>query len=484
MSALTHDIVAKLWNLCNVLKDDGVTYHQYVIELTYLLFLKMAKETQTQNRLPVGYSWDDLKEKPDLERLEFYKTLLVHLGLYGSAIVKEIYTNAISFVKKPKTLSTLVEEIDKINWFSLKQEGIGDLYEGLLEKNASEKKSGAGQYFTTRPLIESIVHVMQPKLEDIIQDPAAGTGGFLIAADRSIRQQSDPSKWTNKQKEKHQLGTFYGMEHVQDTYRLGLMNLSLHGLDYAMGAAGIHYGDTLSPDHAVLPKATLMLSNPPFGSKKGGGLPDRPDFPFQTSNKQFCFLQHIYLGLQRGGRAAVILPDNVLFEGNTGKQIRVDLMNKCNLHTILRLPSGIFYAQGVKTNVLFFTRGETDTDNTKEVWVYDLRAKAPKFNKNTPLTRDYFAGFEQAFGYDPYGKPSSLKKRISTDEQGRFRKFSRETIAERNESLDFSWLKDPTQEIPEPAVIVRDSIVTLESALGNLRSLLVLLGEEPEEIET
>jgi type I restriction enzyme M protein len=260
------------------------------------------------------------------------------------------------------------------------------------------------------------------------------------------------------------------------------MNLTLHGLDYALGAAGIHYGDTLSPDHAVLPKATLILSNPPFGSKKGGGLPDRADLPFPTSNKQLCFLQHIYLGLQAEGRAAVILPDNVLFEGNVGKQIRTDLMNKCNLHTILRLPTGIFYAQGVKTNVLFFTRGRTDTDNTKEVWVYDLRAKAPKFGKNTPLTREFFEEFEQAFGDDPQGKLSSLKKRTDTGETGRFRQFTREFITERNESLDISWLKDPTQEIPEPAVSVRAAIANLEGALENLRNLLVMLGE-PEEAE-
>jgi type I restriction enzyme M protein len=227
MSAITHDIVAKLWNLCNVLKDDGVSYHQYVIELTYLLFLKMAKETKTEHRLPEGYTWDDLTNTPELERLEFYKNALIHLGLHGVAIVKEIYNNAYSSVKKAKTLSTLVTDIDKLNWFSVSQEGIGDLYEGLLEKNASDKKSGAGQYFTTRALIDSIVAVMQPNLQDIIQDPAAGTGGFLIAADRFIRQHSEPSKWTIKQKEKHQLGTFYGMEHVEDTYRLGLIRANV-----------------------------------------------------------------------------------------------------------------------------------------------------------------------------------------------------------------------------------------------------------------
>ena len=374
MSTVTTDIVAKLWNLCNVLKDDGVTYHQYVTELTYLLFLKMAKETSTEDAIPPGYRWDDLEALPTPNRLEAYKLTLIHLRSHGSRLVQEIFANASSFIKKPDTLSTLVAEIDKLDWYSARQEGLGDLYEGLLEKNANEKKSGAGQYFTPRPLIDSMVAVMQPTLDDIIQDPAAGTGGFLIAANRYLRERSDPDTWTEEQQRKYRRNTFYGMEHVQDAHRLALMNLMLHGLDSAPEAAGIRYGDTLSPEGEALPKATLIITNPPFGTKKGGGLPTRTDFTFSTSNKQFCFLQHVYRSLNPGGRAAVVMSDNVLFEGNVGKQIRADLMDKCNLHTILRLPTGIFYAQGVKTNVLFFTRGETDKGNTREVWVYDLSA--------------------------------------------------------------------------------------------------------------
>ncbi len=280
-------------------------------------------------------------------------------------------------------------EIDKLDWYSARQEGLGDLYEGLLEKNANEKKSGAGQYFTPRPLIDSMVAVMQPTLADIIQDPAAGTGGFLIAANHYLREpgreQGDPDSWTEAQQRKYRRTTFYGMEHVQDTHRLALMNLMLHGIDSDPESGGIRYGDTLSPEGQALPKATLILTNPPFGTKKGGGLPSRTDFTFPTSNKQFCFLQHIYRGLRAGGRAAVVLPDNVLFESGIGRQIRADLMDKCNLHTILRLPTGIFYAQGVKTNVLFFTRGETEKGNTREVWVYDLRANMPQFGKRTVL---------------------------------------------------------------------------------------------------
>ncbi|NPC74034.1 N-6 DNA methylase [Corallococcus exiguus] len=485
MSTVTHDIVQKLWNLCNVLKDDGVTYHQYVTELTYLLFLKMAKETGTEDQIPKGYRWDDLEKKAAPDRLEHHKFTLIHLGMHGSTLVKEIFGNASSFIKKPATLSTLVAELDKLDWYSAKTEGLGDLYEGLLEKNANEKKSGAGQYFTPRRLIDSMVALMKPALDDVIQDPAAGTGGFLIAANHYIREHGDPDSWTEAQQRKYRRGTFYGVEHVQDTHRLALMNLMLHGLDSDPNGAGIRYGDTLSPEGEALPKASLILTNPPFGTKKGGGLPTRTDFTFPTSNKQFCFVQHIYRGLKPGGRAAVVLPDNVLFEGNIGKQIRADLMDKCNLHTILRLPTGIFYAQGVKTNVLFFTRGEKDKGNTKEVWVYDLRANMPQFGKRTLLTREHFAEFEAAFGKDPLSSPKSLAKRKDTGEEGRFRKFTREWIAERGESLDIAWLKDDIDgggdELPEPAVLAREAMTELEGAFDELRGILAELGEDVEE---
>ena len=476
----TPDIVAKLWNLCNVLKDDGVTYHQYVTELTYLLFLKMAEETGTEDQIPAGYRWADLEAKSAPDRLEFYKITLIHLGSHGSQLVKEIFANASSFIKKPATLSTLITEIDKLDWYSARQEGLGDLYEGLLEKNASEVKSGAGQYFTTRPLIDSMVAVMQPTLDDIIQDPAAGTCGFHIAANHYLREHYDFDSLTEKQQKKYRTGTFFGMEHVQDTHRLALMNLMLHGIE-----SGIRYGDTLSEDGAALPKATLILTNPPFGTKKGGGLPTRTDFTYPTSNKQFCFLQHIYRYLKPGGRAAVVLPDNVLFESGVGKDIRRDLMEKCNLHTILRLPTGIFYAQGVKTNVLFFTRGESDKGNTKEVWVYDLRANMPQFGKRTPLTREHFADFEKAFGKDPQGHPAALKKRKDTGESGRFRRFTREWIAERDDSLDIAWLKDENAEssadLPEPAVLAASAMEEMEAILEDLRGILAELGEAVEE---
>ncbi|MFM7642952.1 MAG: N-6 DNA methylase [Cyanobium sp.] len=484
-NSTTHDIVAKLWNLCNVLKDDGVTYHQYVTELTYLLFLKMAKETGQEQGIPNEWRWDVLEMLQGLSQLEHYKELLLKLGSSASGaspLVQEIYANASSFIKKPATLNKLVSEIDKLDWYSARQEGLGDLYEGLLQKNAEEKKSGAGQHFTPRPLIDAMVAVMQPKLGDVIQDPAAGTGGFLIAAQHWIREHEDVSLLDEERQKQFYGRTFYGTEHVQDTHRLALMNLMLHGLDSRPGECGIWYGDTLSGDAEALPPASLILTNPPFGTKKGGGLPSRQDFTFPTSNKQFCFLQHIYRALRPGGRAAVVLPDNVLFEGNVGKQIREDLMHKCDLHTILRLPTGIFYAQGVKTNVLFLSRGHSDMDNTQEVWVYDLRANMPAFGKRTPLTREHFAEFEAAYGPDPHGKAP----RIATGPEGRWQAFSREEITARGDSLDLAWLRDDSaedaSELPEPAEPAREAMDELEGALADLRAILSELGEEVEEL--
>lgn len=504
----TSEIVAKLWNLCNVLRDDGVTYHQYVSELTYLLFLKMMQETGEENRLILsrpakksepaldedGLRWADLVKASAPDRLSLYEDLLRDYGRHGKGIIQQVYANAGTIITKPATLSTLVSEIDKLDWYSVQRDDLGDLYEGLLERNASEKKSGAGQYFTPRDLIDSIVTVLKPRLGDVIQDPAAGTGGFLIAANNYLRAQFKLEDLSEGDQRTYRHRTFTGMELVQDTHRLALMNLLLHGIE-----GGLWFGDTLGEEGQRLPKATLVLSNPPFGTKKGGGLPTRTDFTYPTTNKQFCFLQHIYRGLKPGGRAAVVLPDNVLFESNTGADIRRDLMDKCNLHTILRLPTGIFYAQGVKTNVLFFTRGETDKGNTREVWVYDMRANMPQFGKRTPFTRDYFrtvpdapAGtprdkFEDVFGDDPLGLPASLAQRVDTGEAGRWRKFTREQIAARGDNLDISWLKDDSAEsaqsqLDEPAMLARLAMTEMSAALADLRALVEELGEDPDAV--
>jgi type I restriction enzyme M protein len=467
----TNDIVSKLWNLCNILKDDGITYHQYVTELTLLLFLKMAKETKVEGRLPEGYRWDELSAKDGIEQYHFYKELLLKLESADDMLVASIYAGASTNIREPKYLAQLVSNINNLDWYGLEREDLGDMYEGLLEKNASETKSGAGQYFTPRVLINSMVKLMEPKAGEVIQDPAAGTGGFLLAADNYIREATDDYFDLDEDEVAFQKNRAYvGMELVPDTHRLALMNSLLHDLEG--GEKGvIRLGNTLASEGQKLPKADLILSNPPFGTKKGGGLPTRDDFTYPTSNKQLAFLQHIYRGLKVGGRAAVVLPDNVLFEGNVGRDIRNDLMNKCNLHTILRLPTGIFYAQGVKTNVLFFERGKTDQNNTKEVWVYDLRTNMPTFGKRTPLTEKHFEEFEKAYG---------TKTRKDEGEKGRFRCFSREEIAKKEDSLDISWLKDDSIEdvadLPTPDVLMAEAKTELEGALKELESLMIELG--------
>ncbi len=463
----TRDIVQKLWNLCHVLRDDGITYQDYVTELTWLLFLKMARETGAESQIPEGYRWTDLEALTGIELLNFYRELLLHLGTRTSGRVQQIFANASTALRHPRNLRKLVQDIDALDWYSAREEGLGDLYEGLLEKNASEKKSGAGQYFTPRPLIDCMVALVKPQAGERVQDPAAGTGGFLIAADRYVKERTDDLfDLPERQQEFQRRRAFYGMELVPSAHRLCLMNAMLHGIE-----GDVALGDTLSPAGAGLAKADVILTNPPFGTKKGGGRPTRDDFTFATSNKQLAFLQHIYRGLLPGGRAAVVLPDNVLFEEGIGTKIRVDLMNKCRLHTILRLPTGIFYAQGVKTNVLFFQRGETDKGNTKKVWIFDMRTNMPSFGKRTPLTREHFAEFEKAFGADALCK----SRRRDQGEEGRFRRFGRQGIADRGDNLDISWLRDENAEdaedLPEPEVIAAEIMENLRVAMGEMEAL-------------
>lgn len=414
----TQEIVAKLWNLCNVLRDDGITYHQYVTELTYILFLKMAKETDVEAKFAEGvtilegdsltaeqiaenaqkqiikdYSWDVLKSKSGIELYNYYKNLLRLFGTYCKGRVREIYNGAVTNIEEPKNLEKIITTIDKLDWYSAREEGLGNLYEGLLEKNASEKKSGAGQYFTPRVLIDVMTRLIKPQPGELCNDPACGTFGFMIAAHRYVKEQTDDFFNLDEDAYKFERNdAFTGCELVHDTHRLALMNAMLHDID-----GEIKLGDTLSNLGKSMNGYDVVLTNPPFGTKKGGERATRDDFTYPTSNKQLNFLQHIYRSLKANGkaRAAVVLPDNVLFADSDGEKIRCDLMDKCNLHTVLRLPTGIFYAQGVKTNVLFFTRGTTDKGNTKEVWFYDLRtnmppalAKPTRLKKNTlPLLK-------------------------------------------------------------------------------------------------
>lgn len=463
------DIVRKLWSLCDILRDDGVTYQNYVTELTFILFLKMLEEKDLEKRLPKEFRWKLLASKDGIELMNYYRQMLLDLGNAEKTkdkLVRSIYENANTTIRQPKHLSKIVATIDKLDWHSDKRDQLGDLYEGLLEKNAGEKKSGAGQYFTPRKLIDCMVRLMKPQPGELIQDPAAGTGGFIIAADHYIKEHTKQLFDLSSDQQEFQIhNAFYGAELVPETHRLALMNLMLHDID-----AGLGCEDTMSPYGAGLKPATLILTNPPFGTKQGGGRPTRDDFTFDTSNKQLNFLQHIYRNIAPGGRAAVVLPDNILFEEGQGTNIRKDLLNKCNLHTILRLPTGIFYAQGVKTNVLFFTKGKKkDIENTKSVWVYDLRTNMPPFGKTAQLTSVHFEEFESCYGDDPHG--GSKRK-----EKERFKQFSIEEIEKRKWNLDIRWLKDESsghyEDLPDPDELILEAKGELEEVMASLNQIL------------
>lgn len=459
----TQEIVAKLWNLCNVLRDDGITYHQYVTELTYILFLKMAKETGSEENIPEGYRWDDLLARKGLELKSFYKELLDYLGERCTGRIQEIYKGAATNIDEPKNLEKIIRTIDELDWFSAKEEGLGNLYEGLLEKNANEKKSGAGQYFTPRVLIDVMTRLAAPKAGERCNDPACGTFGFMIAASNFVREQTDDFFDLDEETAEFEYTqAFTGCELVHDTHRLALMNAMLHDIQ-----SKIILGDTLSNVGKEMQGYDVVLTNPPFGTKKGGERATRDDFTYPTSNKQLNFLQHIYRSLKADGkaRAAVVLPDNVLFADGDGEKIRVDLMDKCNLHTILRLPTGIFYAQGVKTNVLFFTREKTDKDSTKDVWFYDLRTNMPSFGKTNPLKASDFAGFEAAYTAEDRSKVA--------DE--RWQCFTREEIAQKGNSLDLGLIKDDSvldyEDLPDPAESAAEAAEKLAEAVDLLQSV-------------
>lgn len=466
----TQEIVQKLWNLCNVLRDDGITYHQYVTELTYVLFLKMMKETGNEDELPEEYRWDQLINKHGMEMYTHYRTLLNDLGNNGKGLVGSIYANASTNIRTPANLEKIIKSIDDLDWFSARHEGLGDLYEGLLEKNASEKKSGAGQYFTPRPLINVMVKLINPQLGEKCNDPAAGTFGFMIAAAQHVRANNGEYY----ELESHQVDfqieqAFSGCELVPETHRLALMNAMLHGLK-----SDIMLGDSLSSDGQRMKDMDVILTNPPFGTKKGGERPTRDDLPFATSNKQLNFLQHIYRALNpRTGkaRAAVVLPDNVLFQDGDGQRIRADLMEKCNLHTILRLPTGIFYAQGVKTNVLFFTRGNIDNGNTKEVWIYDMRTNMESFGKRNQLAETHFDAFMAAYAADDRYKVQDERWSVLTREQ----------IREKGDNLDLGLIADDSlssyDQLPDP-------IDSAEEAIAKLGQAIALLEEVARELKT
>ena len=477
-------IASKLWNQCNVLRDDGVTYHQYLNELTYILFLKLSEIKGFETEIPEEYRWKMfVTEKDNSKAFALYRDFLANVSTKTTSnSIKEIYRDASTSLRKPVNFNTIVQAIDKLDWYEEDdRDMMGDIYESLLEKNATEKKSGAGQYFTPRPLINVMVKLSVPAIGERWNDPAAGTFGFMIAANQYLRGKHDNYFDLNTQERKFQKEeAFSGVELVPDAHRLALMNARLHDME-----STIHLGDTLSKLGKELKNFDGVLANPPFGTKKGGELPNRDDFTYPTSNKQLNFLQHIYRSLKKDGkaRAAVVLPDNVLFDDNDGQKIRKDLMDKCNLHTILRLPTGIFYAAGVKTNVLFFTRGKEELGNTKKVWFYDLRTNMPTFGKRTPFTEEVFKDFIYAYTVgmsadmvvDEYDGSIDDELRAKIKDE-RWQCYTREEIAEKNDTLDIGLIADNSVQssdaLGEPEDIIREAKDELNEILKQLDDIL------------
>jgi type I restriction enzyme M protein len=466
------DIVQKLWGFCHTLRHDGVDYGDYIEQLTYLLFLKMADEREIV--LPKKSTWDSLKARSGNDLTDHYGDMLRTLR-EEKGIIGDIFAQSVPRFNNPVNLKRLITMIDEEEWSAMDIDVKGQAFEGLLEKAASEGKKGAGQYFTPRVLIQSIVRVMQPdprnQGEFAICDPACGTGGFLVCAyEWLISSKVSGGTFERKEAKRIKEATYYGQDLVPRPRRLALMNLYLHGV-----SPHIYLGDAIYEP----PKAKLydvVLTNPPFGTKGANQAPDRDDFTVETSNKQLNFIQHVVTILKRGGRAAMVLPDNCLFEGKAGEVIKL-LMEDCNLHTILRLPRGTFtpYSQGVKANVLFFQKGLP----TENVWIFDARSNVPGITKkDRPLTSQHFAEFEKCYGTDPNGQ----SKRKDLGPEGRFRKFSLQDIQERDYKLDITWLKDDSLEdsddLPEPQDLAGEAITELEAVVDDLREIVALVEKE------
>jgi type I restriction enzyme M protein len=472
MSKKTTSLVQKVWSFCNILLDDGVSYGDYVEQLTYLLFLKMAEEqTQTPlNRpalIPEGYGWPSLIKLDGPELEEHYRKILRTLSKEKD-LLGIIFRKSQNKIQDPAKLKRLLKLIDDEVWVGLDVDIKGDIYEGLLEKNAQDTKSGAGQYFTPRALIDAMVEVISPKPGETVSDPACGTGGFFLAAHQYIMNNHELDK---DQKEFLKVKTFKGWDIVDNTARLCAMNLYLHGIGGQ--ESPIVVGDSLMSDPGK--RFDIVLTNPPFGKKSSitvvneKGQTDREqlvyereDFWATTSNKQLNFLQHITTILKIGGRAAVVLPDNVLFEAGKGEVIRKKLLQQFNVHTILRLPTGIFYAQGVKANVVFFEKREaSEKPWTREVWYYDLRTNKHFTLKRNPLTRKDLEDFIECY------KEGNL---INRNETKRFKRYTYDELISRdNTSLDIFWIKDESlvdlENLPEPEVLLEEIIDNLKNAL-------------------
>ncbi len=474
-------LVSKLWNYCNVLRDDGLSYGDYVEQLTFLLFLKMADEQSRApfnkpSPIPKGFGWDRLRSLDGDDLEVHYRHTLEELGR-RPGMLGIIFRKAQNKIQDPAKLRRLIVDlIDKEQWTSLDADVKGDAYEGLLQKNAEDVKGGAGQYFTPRPLIAAIVEAMAPQPGQTICDPACGTGGFLLAAYSHLAR----LELDRAQKKKLHNGTLFGVELVDSVTRLCAMNLLLHGIGGDANATDLPVmtKDALAGKHG---EYDLVLANPPFGKKssvtvigadgeqsKESLTINRDDFWATTSNKQLNFLQHIFTILKQHGRAAVVLPDNVLFEGGAGETIRRELLKQADVHTLLRLPTGIFYAQGVKANVLFFDRKPAQEKPwTQKLWIYDLRTNQHFTLKENPLKKADLADFLKC--YHP-------KNRHNRKESERFKAFSYDELAKRDKAnLDIFWLKDEALEesanLPAPGIIAADIVADLEAALEQFSAI-------------
>ena len=494
MNTTTAPIISKVWSFCNTLRDDGVGYGDYLEQLTYLIFLKMADEYSRppHNRaigIPAEYNWQSLKSKRGAELEVHYVTLMQELGS-KKGMLGQIFTKAQNKIQDPAKLYRLIDMVDDTEWVTMGADVKGDIYEGLLEKNAEDTKSGAGQYFTPRALIKAMVECVRPEPGKTIADPACGTGGFFLAA-YDFLVSHYPLDKSQKSYLKH--NTFTGNEIVANTRRLCLMNMFLHNIGEIDGDAPISPNDSLV---APSPQSyDYVLANPPFGKKSSMSFTNeegeqetddltynRQDFWATTSNKQLNFVQHIRTMLKTTGRAAVVVPDNVLFEGGAGETVRRKLLANTDLHTILRLPTGIFYANGVKANVIFFDNREASPDPwTKEVWYYDYRTNIHHTQKKRPMRFDDLQDFITC--YNPENRHARTETwNAESNPEGRWRKFTYEELITRDKtSLDIFWLKDKSltdlDNLPEPEVLTAEIIDNLEAGLNSFREILAVLGD-------
>ena len=492
-------IVQKLWNYCNVLRDDGMSYGDYVEQLTYLLFLKMADERSqppyNQNAsqpgmIPTAYGWPELLKRDGDELFDHYRHTLEKLGA-EKGMLGLIFNKAQNKFQDPAKLRRLVVDlIDAENWSAMGADVKGDAYEGLLEKNAQDTKSGAGQYFTPRPLIKAMVDAVAPKPGETICDPACGTAGFLLAAHDYLVAHNP--NLTKVEKKHLKDSSMRGWELVQSTARLAAMNMMLHGIGSEVNVP-IMVVDALAADPGE--RFEVVLANPPFGKKSSTQIEgadgkrstekdiiERDDFWATTSNKQLNFVQHIKTLLKINGRAAVVLPDNVLFEGGAGETIRKKLLHECDVHTLLRLPTGLFYAQGVKANVVFFDRKPAaETPWTKKLWIYDLRTNKHFTLKTAPLRREDLDEFVTL--YNPANRHQRNATWSADNPEGRWRAYEYdELIARDKASLDIFWLKDDSladsDNLPPPDVIAQEIVEDLEAALEQFRLIAGDLGAD------